>query len=381
MAGQVNIGGSSGLVQLVGNDSLSTDQQVGFPDTSGADSTVVVTPTDQVIETSGGISHPDNTGNPNIVLYPDGSSSVGRATVNSNLLDNSSFRINQRAIYDSATSNGFMCDRWSTGNRSSWSIERGFDSLFNNGVGPFGAYAVKAGSAAVWETGIELQNETARNGTHVNPVAYTGCEFVLSAWAYRPTNDIDQFGASVAYRPQTNIAGGGVIFFNANMTRTADSMDIGGKIWWRYQTLIKITSDPDDTQRVLYVGFGNLSDGDLLACPKLERGSTWTPWQPEPLQYEALRCYRYFWFWSGKKYAFPDSWSGSGSDSKAKFANFDFPAAMAYDPMTKTTNPGIFTDVNTVGANYRDNQKVDQVDFCSNAQFSAEMTSFQTWRP
>ena len=57
MAGQVNIGGNTASVQLTGNDDITADQEIGFPNTDGADSTVVVSPTTQDLETTGQIQY------------------------------------------------------------------------------------------------------------------------------------------------------------------------------------------------------------------------------------------------------------------------------------------------------------------------------------
>ena len=55
MAGQVRIGGTTASVQLTGNDSITADQQIGFPDTNGDSAVVLVTPTSQDIETTGDV--------------------------------------------------------------------------------------------------------------------------------------------------------------------------------------------------------------------------------------------------------------------------------------------------------------------------------------
>ena len=387
MAGQVNIGGTSGSVQLVGNDSLSADQQVGFPDTSGANSTVVVTPTDQVIETSGGISHPDNTGDPNIELNADGTTSIKGiqgAAVNPNLLDNSSFRVNERGIWDSATGGGFMCDRWSCGNRNGWAVERGLDSVFNTGLGPLGAYAIKCnpdGSAdAQWEQGIELANDWERTGTHVNPVAYPGCKYVLSVWVYRPTQPIDAFQAKVGYRERTNIGDGEVVFFYDNMTRTSDSVSAGsGATWYRYQASVEVTSDAPEEMRCLYVGFF-MESGDMIAAPKLERGTVYTPWQPEPRPLEEVRCQRYYWYWDGKIVVSQDIWSATGTETRDKYGTIQFPVGMSRTPTAITSNSGNLQDVSRWSATYKENGQAGQLAFCTNMQAQAEMTDFDTWR-
>ena len=65
MAGQVNIGGNTASVQLTGNDAITADQEIGFPDTNGESAVVIVTPTSQDIETTGDIEcgNLDATGN------------------------------------------------------------------------------------------------------------------------------------------------------------------------------------------------------------------------------------------------------------------------------------------------------------------------------
>ena len=55
MAGQVNIGGNTASVQLTGNDAITADQEIGFPNTNGESAVVIVTPTSQDIETTGDI--------------------------------------------------------------------------------------------------------------------------------------------------------------------------------------------------------------------------------------------------------------------------------------------------------------------------------------
>ena len=55
MAGKVNIGGNTASVQLTGNDAITADQEIGFPNTNGDSAVVIVTPTSQDIETTGDI--------------------------------------------------------------------------------------------------------------------------------------------------------------------------------------------------------------------------------------------------------------------------------------------------------------------------------------
>ena len=59
MAGQVNIGGNTASVQLTGNDAITADQEIGFPDTGGDSAVVIVTPTTQDIETTGDFTAAD----------------------------------------------------------------------------------------------------------------------------------------------------------------------------------------------------------------------------------------------------------------------------------------------------------------------------------
>ena len=331
------------------------------------------------------LSHASNGGDPNIELYADGTTSIKGfqgPTVNPNLLDNSSFRTNQRNLWISQTSQGFLCDRWSCGNRNGWSIQRGTPASGPDAIqAPFGAYAVQAGSSAIWETGLELQNNgDTQNTGFVNPVAYNGCNFVLSVWAYRPTNDIDQLGGFVEYRSQTNIADGNTVFFNTNMPRTTESLTIEGKVWWRYEQTVEVTSDPTATQRVFYIGFGNLSNNDMIACPKLERGSTHTPWQPEDLQTEELRCQRYFYKWAGRAYAHGVQ-SSSHTDTVSKYVTLPFPTGMAYTPQVRTisANPGSLGSTSRWATVYSETSANNSANFVSGIEASAEFTSFATW--
>lgn len=54
--GQINIGGTSAAVQLMGNDSIATAQPITFPDRGGTSSEVVVSDTDQDLTTTGDIT-------------------------------------------------------------------------------------------------------------------------------------------------------------------------------------------------------------------------------------------------------------------------------------------------------------------------------------
>ena len=329
------------------------------------------------------LSHAGNGGDPNIELYADGTTSIKGiqgAAVNPNLLDNSSFRTNQRNLWTDQTSGGFLCDRWSCGNRGGWSIQRGSVAHSAEGQAPFGAYCVKAGNGAVWETGVELQNNGEdQNSEFVNPVAYNGCKFVLSVWAYRPTRDIDQLLVEVDFRKNTNVTQDSTEFFKGFIPRTTDSLTISGKVWWRYEQLIEITSDPTAVQRVLYVGF-ELGDEDLMACPKLERGTVHTPWQAEPLQIEELRCQRYFWHWEGRNHVNGPQTPGH-TDDQTKFCTMFFPTGMAYPPITRAAavNPGTFDQTTRWSTNYSETAPSNQNNFIAGLEVSAEFTDFQTW--
>ena len=329
------------------------------------------------------LSHESNGGDPNIILYADGTTSIKGiqgAAANPNLLDNSSFRINQRNLWTGHHSNGFLCDRWSCGNRVGWSIQRGIPSENPEGVAPFGAYCLKAGNVSVWETGVELQNMAEdQNSEYVTPIAYPGCQFVLSVWAHRPTNDIDQLKGTVAYRKQTNISDDHTVFFDDNLPRTTESLTIDGKTWWRYEQFIDITSYPTADQTVLYVGF-TLSDEDLLACPKLERGNIYTPWVAEDLQTEEQRCQRYFWHWEGRLYVHGVQ-SNNSTDGVSKYATIQFPTGMAYSPLVKSydANPGTMADISRWSAIYSELSGNNVANYVSGLEASAELTSFQTW--
>ena len=329
------------------------------------------------------ITHVDNTGDPNITLYADGSTSIRGfqgAAVNPNLLDNSSFRTNQRDLWIGETGQGFLCDRWSCGNRDGWSIQRGNASHSSEGQAPFGAYAVKVGNPAIWETGVELQNNASdQNPEFVNPVAYAGCKFVLSVWLHRPASNIDQLQGFVEFRSETNISEQNTVFFNTNMPRTTDSLTINGKVWWRYEQTIEITSNPTDVQKVLYVGF-NLASDDLMACPKLERGSVYTLWQPEDLQTEELRCQRYFYKWAGRAYAHGVQ-TNSNQDNVSKYVTIFFPTGMAHTPAVTTiaANPGSLGSTSRWATVYSEMSPNNTANFVSGVEASAEMTDFVTW--
>ena len=54
--GQINLGGTTAAVQLMGNDSIATAQPITFPDRGGTSSEVVVSDTDQDLTTTGDIT-------------------------------------------------------------------------------------------------------------------------------------------------------------------------------------------------------------------------------------------------------------------------------------------------------------------------------------
>ena len=56
MAANVNLGGTSATVKLTGNDSITADQTISFPDTGGNTRDVVVTPGTADIETTGSLT-------------------------------------------------------------------------------------------------------------------------------------------------------------------------------------------------------------------------------------------------------------------------------------------------------------------------------------
>ena len=170
------------------------------------------------------------------------------------------------------------------------------------------------------------------------------------------------------------------VFFNSNMPRTTDSLTIEGKVWWRYEQAIEVTSDPTAIQKVFYVGFGNLSNGDMLACPKLERGTVYTPWQPEDIQTEELRCQRYFYKWAGRAYAHGIQ-SGSHTESVSKYATVPFPTGMAYTPLVRTisANPGNLIATTRWATTYDESGPNNNPNYVSGVEASAEFTSFATW--
>ena len=103
MAGQVNIGGTTASVQLVGNDSYTTDRQFTFPDADGelliADSSGDVVITGD-LEVGGDVQM----------------ASLNGAGLNNNFLINGAMEVFQRdtgsAFVLAATSGEYVADRW-----------------------------------------------------------------------------------------------------------------------------------------------------------------------------------------------------------------------------------------------------------------------------
>ena len=330
------------------------------------------------------LSHESNGGDPNIILYPDGTTSIKGiqgGAVNPNLLDNPGFIVNQRDIVSGATGPGFMCDRWSCAFRDNLVIDTAFSGTDNvNSPGPLGSFTIASNqdsaSATWWEQGIELNPAPVT----ANPTFRIGQTLTLSFWAARAVNDLDEFTVRLAYRKKTNVSQDEVIFFEDNATRTTDSIVAGGGTFYRYETTITIDSNPQSDHRVFYVGFA-VKGGDRLSLPKLEIGPKATAWQAEKYTDEWTRCARYYWYWTGKKIIHPDVYAGSASDNRYKSVTFNFPTIMQRTPNTLTINSGSITDVTDQGCTYFENSPVNQTNFISNLQCSCEMTDFDTWRP
>ena len=122
MAGQVNIGGNTASVQLTGNDAITADQEIGFPNTNGESAVVIVTPTSQDIETTGDIEcgNLDATGN---------ITAIGRIT-NGNVSPDPDSNEGGTILY--ASSGGFRSFRSAPAGAESAGID-----LYNNGTEVF----------------------------------------------------------------------------------------------------------------------------------------------------------------------------------------------------------------------------------------------------
>ena len=225
------------------------------------------------------LSHKDNnTGTPNITMYPDGTTSIGLTHTGGfkNQIINGNYIINQRGLgpFNNSGSYEVTSDRWRT------AANQGPQVQVTEGNGAFKSNRINANSANIWiGTGIELPTT---GDSSLFPPSST---WTFSVYA-EPGKSIQLF---VNYG--TNILGSSLLtVFDGNLDETTKTSN--GKVQYTKTITFPSTAVPS-TAIMLGVGMRCTTAVDY-SLVQLEPGPVATPFELRPIGTEIALCERYY---------------------------------------------------------------------------------------
>ena len=250
------------------------------------------------------ITNKDNTGDPNITLYSDGSTDIDLRVLNTgplagfrNQLINGNFNIDQRGDVTITGANGYCVDRWV--GPTSTSVKR----ISSNGYIVLQQLMADAAADSYVFQPIELPLGTNKAATE--SIAGPGPFVIGSTWtlSYYCDNPPTNVGTIVSWRAlaqdgSTDLTAA-TVSTPTPTGKTIDSGDYG--ILTQYSTTFTISSSPRSTDRMLVIHLsGTKSDqgsgtvGNVWAYAQLEYGSVVTPYETIPTQTQLANCQRYY---------------------------------------------------------------------------------------
>ena len=268
MAGQVNIGGTSGSAQLVGNDSYSTDRTFTFPDADGelliADSNGDVAITGD-LEVAGDLQTQSING--------------GQIAFRNKLL-NGDFSCWQRGVQVYTTPMEYTADRWK--------LSGDGGSVFRSSIPALGCYAMQCSARSDILQGVEIHNY----GTGSLPGPFTNG----STWTFSLVSSTDPRDENLTEGCSVNFVGevGNPSMIPAGTNFTF--ADLGEIVpgFNKYAITFQIENADTINQYTLGLQIGlSLSSGTIFSLCQLEAGPIATPYEDRQ-NLELLLCQRYY---------------------------------------------------------------------------------------
>ena len=224
------------------------------------------------------LSHKDNnTGTPNITMYPDGTTSLPGTMLGGfrNLLINGDFRIWQRGTSFVAGANQqYTVDRWSMTSAAT-EVQQASTPTLNTG-----SYELILKGGATGDVGI-IQGVELPTAGYAGPFQ-SGTTWTLSFYSNDANNTV-----TVGFN--TSATGSGA----ANVITRESVTSLGNN---RYSVSFTIGSEIRATDICLFVRIEkNTTDNVRFGNIQLEPGPVATPFEQRPIGTELALCQRYYW--------------------------------------------------------------------------------------